>query len=43
MTFTVTFSEGLPLTGDATEKLAERLSRFGTGAAYIAATAEGSA
>jgi hypothetical protein len=43
VTFTVTFTEGLPLASDATEKLTERLRRFGTGAAYISATAEGDA
>jgi hypothetical protein len=34
---------GLTLAGDTAEKLAERLTRFGTGAAYVAITAEGSA
>ena len=34
---------GLTLAGDAAEKLAERLTKFGTGAAYVAITAEGSA
>jgi hypothetical protein len=40
--FAIAFAEaGLALTGDAPEKLAERLSKFGTGAAYVAITAEG--
>jgi hypothetical protein len=43
VTLTLTFSEGLPLAGDAPEKLTERLSRFGTGAAYVSATTEGGA
>jgi hypothetical protein len=34
---------GLTLAGDVAEKLAERLTKFGTGAAYVAITAEGSA
>jgi len=33
----------VPLAGDTAEKLAERLTKFGTGAAYVAITAEGSA
>jgi hypothetical protein len=43
VTFTLTFSEGLPLAGDAPEKLTDRLSRFGTGAAHVSATTEGGA
>ena len=43
VTLTLTFNEGLPLAGDAPEKLTERLSRFGTGAAYVSATAGGGA
>jgi hypothetical protein len=42
VTFAVAFGEaGLTLTGDAPEKLTERLTKFGTGAAYVAITAEG--
>jgi hypothetical protein len=42
--FDIRFDDaGLTLAGDAAEKLAERLTRFGTGAAYVAITAEGSA
>jgi hypothetical protein len=43
VTFTLTFHEGLPLAGDAPEKLTERLGRFGTGAAYVSATTEAGA
>jgi hypothetical protein len=38
--FILEFAEGLPLSGDAAEKLAERLSKFASGAAYVSATAE---
>ena len=38
--FELTFQKGLPMEGDASEKLTERLSRFATGAAYVSATAE---
>ena len=38
--FHLTFAEGLSMQGDAAEKLAERLSRFASGAAYVSATAE---
>jgi hypothetical protein len=38
--YTLTFPEGLPLTGDASEKLTERLARFATGAALVEASAE---
>jgi len=42
VTFTIAFAEaGLVLANDAPEKLAERLTKFGTGAAYVAITAEG--
>lgn len=40
-TFILTFNPGLPLEGDAPEKLAERLAKFASGAAYVSATAEG--
>jgi len=40
VTYTLTFSEGLVLQGDAPEKLGERLTRFSTGAALVRATAE---
>ena len=39
--FEIVFEGGLALGGDAPEKLAERLSRFATSAAYVEATAEG--
>jgi hypothetical protein len=39
-TFVLTFNPGLPLAGDAAEKLAERLVKFASGAAYVSATAE---
>jgi hypothetical protein len=39
-TFVLTFSPGLPLAGDAAEKLGERLAKFASGAAYVSATAE---
>ena len=38
--FVLAFGEGLQLKGDAPTKLAERLSRFATAAAYVEATAE---
>ena len=38
--FALTFENGLPMQGDAAEKLADRLSRFASGAAYVSATAE---
>ena len=38
--YTLTFREGLPMAGDAPEKLAERLARFATGAALVEASAE---
>jgi hypothetical protein len=39
-TYLITFSEGLALGGDAPEKLAEKLARFATGAAFVEAYAE---
>ena len=41
VSFRIDFTEGLDLAGDEPEKLTERLSKFGTGAVYVAATAEG--
>ncbi len=42
--FLIQFAEaGLPLAGNTAEQLTERLTRFGTGAAYVAITAEGAA
>jgi hypothetical protein len=38
--FEIGFNDGLPLVGDAAEKLTEQLTRFATGAAYVSATAE---
>ncbi len=37
--FELTFESGLPMAGDAAEKLTGRLSRFASGAAYVAAEA----
>jgi hypothetical protein len=42
-TFILTFNPGLPLAGDAADKLTERLAKFASGAAYVSATAEASA
>ena len=39
-TFLLTFEDGLSLQGDAPEKLAERLTRFSTGAALVEANAQ---
>ncbi|GAB6060290.1 hypothetical protein [Desulfonatronum parangueonense] len=39
--FNVLFPEGLTMKGDEPEKLTERLTRFGAGAAYVTAVAEG--
>jgi len=39
-TFILRFDPSLPLAGDAAEKLAERLAKFASGAAYVSATAE---
>ena len=41
--FALTFESGLPMQGDAAEKLTERLSRFASGAAYVSASAEAQA
>ena len=38
--FELTFADGLSMTGDAAERLTERLSRFASGAAYVSATAK---
>jgi hypothetical protein len=38
--FELKFDGGLPIAGDATEKLTERLARFASGTAYVSATAE---
>ena len=38
--FEIGFGEGLPLVGDAPEKLTEQLTRFATGSAYVEAVAE---
>jgi hypothetical protein len=38
--FEIGFAEGLPLNGDAPEKLTEQLTRFATGSAYVEAIAE---
>ena len=40
-TFELIFDPLLSLAGDAPEKLAERLGKFASGAAYVAATAQG--
>lgn len=42
-TFILTFDPGLALSGDAPEKLAERLTKFASGAAYVTASAEATA
>lgn len=36
----LTFTEGLPLVGDEPEKIIERLTKFGTAAAFVEVTAE---
>ena len=41
--FELDFADGLPMQGDAAEKLTERLARFASGAAYVAAMAEAKA
>ena len=41
--FEIGFGEGLPLSGDAPEKLTEQLTRFATGSAYVEAVAEAKA
>lgn len=38
--FEVDFTEGLPLSGDAPEKLTDKLAKFTSGAAYVSATAK---
>jgi len=38
--FEIGFGEGLPLSGDAPDKLTEQLTRFATGSAYVEAVAE---
>ena len=38
--FELAFTDGLPLVADAPERLAEQLTRFATGAAYVEAQAE---
>ncbi len=43
VSFRIDFTDGLDLSGNEPEKLTERLSKFGTGAVYVAATAEGDA
>lgn len=40
-TFELVFDPLLPLSADAPEKLGDRLSKFASGAAYVAATAQG--
>lgn len=40
-TYTVNFAEGLDVRGDEPEKLSERLSKLGAGAAHITAKAQG--
>ena len=41
--FALTFPDGLPMQGDAAEKLTERLCKFASGAAFVSATAEAKA
>ena len=38
--FTLTFTKGFSMQGDATEELTERLTRYTSGVAYVSATAE---
>lgn len=40
VTYALTFEGGLAMQGDAPEKLADRLTRFSTGAAFVQATAQ---
>jgi hypothetical protein len=42
VTHLLVFADGLQVTGDAPEKLAEKLTRFATGAAFVEASAEAS-
>ena len=39
-TFDLSFTEGLPMAGDAAETLTDRLCRFASGTAHVSATAE---
>ena len=39
-TFDLSFTEGLPMAGDAAQTLTDRLCRFASGAAHVSATAE---
>ena len=41
--FALIFEDGLPMQGDAADKLTDRLSRFASGAAYVSASAEADA
>jgi len=41
--FQLAFTDGLSMQGDAPEKLADRLCRFASGAAWVSATAEAGA
>jgi len=41
--FDLGFTQGLPLEGEAVDKLTEQLTRFATGAAYVEATAQAAA
>ena len=38
--FELAFDDGLTVVGDAPERLADRLTRYATGSAYVTATAE---
>ena len=38
--FDLSFTEGLPMEGDAADTLTDRLCRFASGAAHVSATAE---
>ena len=38
--FQLTFAQGLSMRGDTAEKITERLARFSSGPAYVAATAK---
>ena len=40
ITFDLNFNPGLPMQGDEPEKMTQRLTRFGTGACFVLATAE---
>jgi hypothetical protein len=42
-TFEIRFNDGVAMTGDAAEKLTDRLTRFATGSAYVSASAEAKA